>query len=75
MRLWLSQEERRPSPPPVATNDAVALGVGCVAWLLALVALLIAMAVGTEVSTEVLSTVIIGLVLGTIGLYYLRSRP
>ncbi|NQX14167.1 DUF2530 domain-containing protein [Microbacteriaceae bacterium VKM Ac-2855] len=74
MRLWLSQDERRPSPPPVATNDAIALSVGCAAWLVALVALLIATAVGVEISVEVLSTVIIGLVLGTIGLYYLRTR-
>ncbi|NQX29813.1 DUF2530 domain-containing protein [Microbacteriaceae bacterium VKM Ac-2854] len=74
MRLWLRQEERRPSPPPVATNDATALMVGCAGWLIAVVAVLIAVAVGADVSAEVLSTAIIGLVLGTIGLYYLRSR-
>lgn len=74
MRLWLSQEERRPNPPPFASNDTTALLVGCAAWLLALVAILIAAATGTAVSAEILSTVIIGLVLGTIGLSYLRSR-
>lgn len=74
MRLWLSPDERRPSPPPYASDDATALLVGCIAWLLALIGVLVAVAVGADVAPLVLSTVVIGLVLGTIGLFYSRNR-
>jgi len=74
VRLWLSPGERRPSPPPYASDDATALLVGCVAWLVALIGVLIAAAAGTAIAPLVLSTVIIGFVLGTIGLFYSRNR-
>lgn len=74
MRVWLSPDERRPSPPPSETDDATALLVGCIAWLLALIGVLVAVAVGVDVPPLVLSTAVIGLVLGTIGLFYSRNR-
>ncbi|MHC2184839.1 DUF2530 domain-containing protein [Rathayibacter agropyri] len=75
MRFWLREDERRPSPPAFASNDAAALLVGCVAWALALVAVLIATMSGVVVEPVLVSTVVIGLVLGTIGLFYSRNRP
>ncbi|QHF23635.1 DUF2530 domain-containing protein [Rathayibacter sp. VKM Ac-2804] len=74
MRLWLRPDGRRPAPPPYASDDATALLVGCVVWLLALIGVLIAAAAGASVAPLVLSTVVIGLVLGTIGLFYSRNR-
>lgn len=74
MRLWLRPEERRPNPAPYESDDATALLVGCLAWVLALIAVLVAAAVGVEVPSLVLSTVVIGVVLGTIGLFYSRNR-
>ncbi|AZZ50875.1 DUF2530 domain-containing protein [Rathayibacter festucae] len=74
MRLWLRPEERRPAPPPYASDDATALLVGCIVWVLALVGVLIAAAAGATVPPLVLSTVVIGVVLGTIGLFYSRNR-
>ncbi|MBF4461738.1 MULTISPECIES: DUF2530 domain-containing protein [unclassified Rathayibacter] len=74
MRLWLNEDERRPSPPPFPSDDAAALLVGCIAWALALVIALVATTTGVEVPSVVLSTVVIGLVLGTIGLFYSRNR-
>lgn len=74
MRWWLQPGERRPSPPPAESDDARALLVGCLAWLLALVVVLVATAAGVSVPPLVLSTAVIGLVLGTIGLFYSRNR-
>ncbi|MDY0911588.1 DUF2530 domain-containing protein [Rathayibacter festucae] len=74
MRLWLRPDERRPAPPPYASDDATALLAGCVVWLLALIGVLIAAVAGASVPPLVLSTVVIGLVLGTIGLFYSRNR-
>ena len=74
MRLWLREEERRPSPPPYPSDDARALLVGCLIWLVALIGLLVAAAIGGDVPPLVLSTVVIGFVLGTIGLFYSRNR-
>ncbi|AZZ55904.1 DUF2530 domain-containing protein [Rathayibacter iranicus] len=74
MRLWLREEERRPTPPTFASNDATALLVGCVVWALALVAVLVATTSGVVVEPLLFSTVVIGLVLGTIGLFSSRHR-
>lgn len=74
MRLWLREDERRPNPPPYASNDATALLVGCVAWALALVGVLIAASARVAVAPVVLSTIVISLVLGTIGLFYSHNR-
>ncbi|QHC59624.1 DUF2530 domain-containing protein [Rathayibacter sp. VKM Ac-2760] len=74
MRVWLRPAERRPAPPPYASDDATALLVGCILWVLALVGVLIAAATGATVPPLVLATVVIGVVLGTIGLFYSRNR-
>lgn len=74
MRLWLREEERRPSPPPYPSDDARALLVGCLIWLAALIGVLVASAIGGSVPPIVLSTVVIGFVLGTIGLFYSRNH-
>lgn len=74
MRLWLREEERRPSPPPYPSDDARALLVGCLVWIAALIGVLVAASLGVDVPPFVLSTVVIGVLLGTIGLFYSRNR-
>lgn len=69
MRLWVSHDERRPQPEPVATNDRLAYQVGIGLWLLALIAVGIMVAVGMPVNGPVLlATVTIGVILGLAGI-------
>ena len=67
MRLWLRDDERRPDPVPVKTDDRRAVLVGLGLWVVALVVLLI---VGVPSGTW-LWTVVVGLVLGLLGMGYL----
>lgn len=41
MRFWLREDERRPDPEPVQTDDRRAIAVGMVLWVLVLGALLL----------------------------------
>lgn len=69
MRLWVSHEERRPQPEPVATNDRLAYQVGIGLWLVALIVVGVMVAVGMPVDGPVLlATVVIGVVLGLAGI-------
>ena len=67
MRLWLRDDERRPDPVPVKTDDRRAVLVGLGLWVVVLVVLLI---VGVPSGTW-LWTVVVGLVLGLLGMGYL----
>ena len=67
MRLWPRDDERRPDPVPVKTDDRRAVLVGLGLWVVALVVLLI---VGVPSGTW-LWTVVVGLVLGLLGMGYL----
>ena len=70
MRLWLRDDERRPDPIPVKTDDRRAVVVGLALWVLALVVVLVvggpALGGGTW-----LWTIVVGLALGVVGLVYL----
>jgi predicted phage tail protein len=71
VRLWLRDDERRPDPVPVITDDRTAVLVGLVLWAVALVVVLIvAGALGAALGLW-LWTVGVGIVLGLIGLVYL----
>jgi len=75
MRLWLKDSERRPDPAPVATDDRVALCVGLVLWILALVAVLVfSDQRADDRSVWIISTCLIGIVLGALGLLYTKLR-
>ena len=41
MRFWLKDEERRPDPEPVPTDDRAAVLTGLVLWVVAFAALLV----------------------------------
>jgi hypothetical protein len=41
MRLWLRENERRPNPEPMKTDDRKAVLTGLVLWLVALAGLLV----------------------------------
>lgn len=69
MRLWVSHDERRPQPEPVATNDRLAYQVGIGLWLVALVVVGVLVLVGMPVDGPVLlATVVIGVILGLAGI-------
>ena len=70
MRLWLRDNERRPDPVPVKTDDRRAVLVGLALWLIALVVVL-AMGLGT---VTWMWTIVVGLILGVLGLGYLTVR-
>ena len=67
MRLWLRDDERRPDPVPVKTDDRRAVLVGLGLWVVALVVLLV-FGVGTGTW---MWTIGVGIVLGVLGLGYL----
>ncbi len=71
MRLWVKESERRPSPPPVKTDDRMVWIVGLAAWAIGLVVV----AIVTHQWPAVWACVA-GLVLGVLGLGYtaLRTR-
>lgn len=75
MRFWVSHEDRRPQPEPLATNDRLAYQVGIGLWLLALVAVGIMVAIGMPVDGPLLlATVVIGVILGLAGIAVVGRR-
>jgi len=67
VRLWLRDDERRPDPVPVKTDDRRAVLVGLGLWVVALVVLLV-FGVGTGTW---MWTIVVGIALGVLGLGYL----
>jgi hypothetical protein len=75
MRFWLSDDERRPDPEPVATDDRTAILTGLVLWVLAFAALLVF--VGPLVDAGRvwwLWTCLVGIGLGLVTLVYVHRR-
>jgi hypothetical protein len=70
MRLWLRDDERRPDPVPVKTDDRRAVLAGLGLWVVALVVLLV---VGFPSATW-MWTVVVGIGLGVLGMGYLTVR-
>jgi len=75
MRLWVREEERRPAPAPVRTDDRKAVLTGLVAWVLALGGLLLFLPqiLGSD-SGWWLWTVLVGLGVGLVLLVYTALR-
>ncbi|HLT67011.1 MAG TPA: DUF2530 domain-containing protein [Microbacterium sp.] len=75
MRFWLSDEERRPDPAPVATDDRAAILAGLVLWVLALAALLVFVGSLVEAGRVWwLWTCLVGIGLGLVTLVYVHRR-
>ncbi|WAB80376.1 hypothetical protein OVN18_07260 [Microcella daejeonensis] len=73
MRLWVRQEERRPEPEPLRTNDARAFWVGLGGWMLGLAVVLAMLAVPGALDTRAaLLTIGIGIALGVAGVIVSR---
>jgi len=73
MRFWLKDEERRPDPAPVATDDRAAIVAGLVLWVVAFAVLLVF--VGPLVDAGRvwwLWTCLIGIGIGLVALVYLH---
>lgn len=75
MRLWVRDSERRPDPAPVKTDDRVAMIVGSLGWLVALLLLLtLPGPLGPAGRDGWFPTCAIGLTLGLVGLLYAIRR-
>jgi hypothetical protein len=75
VRLYRRSADRRPDPPPLATNDRAIVLVGIGLWLVALVvALVVHDRLATEDHTWWIWTAATGAALGVAGLVYLRRH-
>lgn len=75
MRFWLSEEERRPDPEPVVTDDRTAILSGLVLWVVALAALLVFVGPLVEAGRVWwLWACLVGIGLGLIMLVYAHRR-
>jgi uncharacterized protein DUF2530 len=75
VRLYQRSADRRPDPPPLATDDRTTVLVGIGVWLVALVvALLMHGRLADEGRTWWIWTAVTGAVLGLVGLAYLRRH-
>ena len=75
MRLWLRDDERRPDPVPVKTDDRRAVLVGLVLWVLALIPTLVFLGpIDAGGGGWWLWTVVVGIILGVLGLGYLSLK-
>ncbi len=68
MRLWVRDDERRPDPAPLRTDDRLAFTIGVIGWIIAGV-ITVGMLVLTDRDANVgaLVTIGVGLLLGMTG--------
>lgn len=68
MRLWVRDDERRPDPAPLRTDDRLAFTIGLIGWIIAGV-ITVGMLVLTdrEANVGALVTIGVGLLLGVAG--------
>lgn len=75
MRFWLQEDERRPDPEPVATDDRTAVLVGIAVWVVATAVLLVMLAPLVEAGRiGWLWTCLVGIGLGLVVLAYTQVR-
>ena len=75
MRLWVKDDERRPDPAPVQTDDRTAILVGLVLWLVALAGLLVFLTPIIEAGRGWwLWTAVVGLGLGLVLLVFAHRK-
>lgn len=75
MRLWLKDSERMPDPPPLKTDERIAIGVGTLLWVVAVIlAMVFAAPLEDAGRGWLLAAAIVGVVLGIIGLVYAQVR-
>jgi hypothetical protein len=75
VRLYQRSADRRPDPPPLATNDRAIVLIGIGLWLVALVvALVLHDRLTAEDHTWWIWTAATGAALGVAGLVYLRRH-
>lgn len=72
MRLWLPDNERKPDPQPVPTDDRRVVLIGLLLWVIALV---VGLVLGEQLGADsVAGIAVYGVALGVIGLVYLLIR-
>lgn len=68
MRLWVRDDERRPDPAPLRTDDRLAFTIGLLGWLIAgIVTVGMLVLTDREANVGALVTIGVGLLLGMAG--------
>lgn len=76
MRLWLKDNERRPDPVAVRTDDRLPAVLGIAAWAIALlVLLLLAGPLADRADSWWIFACVAGLVIGAVGLVWASRKP
>jgi hypothetical protein len=76
VRLYLRSSERRPDPPPLRTNDRLAVAIGMAVWaVLGVAALVLHGRLDDAGYGWLVWTPPAGIALGAFGLWYIRDRP
>lgn len=75
LRFLLKEGERKPDPPPVQTDDRLAILTGLLLWIVALGAILLVNGLTDfEIPSHWFWTCVSGIGLGLIGLVYIARR-
>lgn len=75
LRFLLKEGERKPDPPPVQTDDRLAILTGLLLWIVALAIILVVTGVGQiDIPAHWFWTCVSGIGLGLIGLVYISRR-
>jgi hypothetical protein len=75
MKLFISKSEAKPTPEPIETNAGLAVLLGTLAWLLALIAILfLNQTLQEPLPSWWALTCVFGIALGIFGYFKVRNR-
>jgi hypothetical protein len=74
MRFYVKDSERKPDPEPIKVNTKLAIIVGLVLWVAALLFLVLQATQATAQKSWYTSTCVVGIVLGIYALWRERRR-
>lgn len=74
IRFYVKDSKRKPDPQPVRTNALLAVRVGIVLWILALIGLLAVPGLLPETKPWWPYTCVVGVALGLFALFRVRGR-
>jgi cytochrome bd-type quinol oxidase subunit 1 len=74
MRFYVKDSERKPDPEPIKVNTKLAIIVGLVLWVAALLFLVLQATQATAQKSWYTSTCVVGIILGIYALWRERRR-